>query len=144
MEDFEKYLMDKYPTLFRKDEEGNLRPPDCGIYCPAGWKSIVDKLCQCIYDYTTLTYRFSKNEDGSFNKEYPPKIYIDQIKSKFGGLRFYFSGGDDEVNGMVRFAEHLCSYTCENTGEPGSIFVKNGWYSTLSDSEKERLSEKNP
>jgi hypothetical protein len=143
MQDFEQYLMEKYPSLHRKDGEGNTLPPECGNDCPEGWKDMVDELCQCIHDYVTLTYHTRKKEDGSFEKVYPPTVIIDQIKSKFGGLRFYFSGGDDRVRGMVAVAEHLCSSICENTGEqPARKFVKNGWISTLSDVEINRLTKR--
>jgi len=38
----------------------------------------------------------------------PPAVKIVQVKSKFGGLRFYIDGGDDYVRGMIRLAEYLC------------------------------------
>lgn len=63
---------------------------------------------------------------------FPPKVKIDQIKEKFGSLRVYYSGGDDQISGVVRFAAYLCSKTCEVTGEPGSLCVRGGWYKTLS------------
>jgi len=45
---FEEYLMEKYPSLFDKDADGKLLPPDCGISCPPGWYKLVDRLCQSI------------------------------------------------------------------------------------------------
>lgn len=66
------------------------------------------------------------------NKIYPPAVKIDQIKEKFGGLRFYLSGGDTQVAGMVRMAEYLCNQTCEVTGESGVLCVRGSWYRTLS------------
>ena len=62
----------------------------------------------------------------------PPAVKIDQIKEKFGELRFYYSGGDEQVAGMVRMAEYLCNQTCEATGKPGVLCVRGGWYKTLS------------
>lgn len=50
-------------------------------------------------------------------KESPPPVRVDQYKTKFGHLRFYFDGGDDMVDGMVYFAEILASKTCPNTGK---------------------------
>lgn len=44
------------------------------------------------------------------------KIVIDQIKEKYGSLRFYFHGGSSIFNGMVRFAEQLSKNTCESCG----------------------------
>ena len=46
----------------------------------------------------------------------PERVYIDQIKQKFGELRFYYTGGDDVVSGMVLHAERIASNTCPNTG----------------------------
>lgn len=68
-----------------------------------------------------------------YHKEYPPHVKIDQIKEKFGELRFYYSGGDERVSGMVRFAEYLCAKTCEVSGEKGEICVRDYWYKTLSE-----------
>lgn len=57
-------------------------------------------------------------------------IHIDQIKEKFGGLRFYYSGGDDEIAGMVRMAESMSYRLCEVCGSPGRP-NKEGWIQTL-------------
>jgi hypothetical protein len=67
-----------------------------------------------------------------YNKVYPPAVKIDQIKSKFAYLRFYYSGGDKQVAGMVLFAEYLCSKTCEASGEKGELCSNGGRYKTLS------------
>jgi hypothetical protein len=48
------------------------------------------------------------------------QVTADQVKEKFGGLRFYYSGGDDEVRGMVDLAERMSCKTCELCGSPGS------------------------
>lgn len=49
---FEQRIMDKYPELFEKNEDGSLKPSDCGIGCPEEWRDIVDDLCGCIVEYT--------------------------------------------------------------------------------------------
>lgn len=53
-------------------------------------------------------------------------IRIDQIKEKFGGLRFYYSGGDDIIDGMTRMAESMSYYICEICGDAGKTNRK-GW-----------------
>lgn len=63
----------------------------------------------------------------------PPEVYVAQIKEKFGTLRFYYDGGDEVIDGMVRFADYLCSKTCEETGSEGELCVRGGWYRTLSE-----------
>lgn len=59
-----------------------------------------------------------------------PKIR--QIKEKFGGLRFYYDGGDEVIDGAVRMAEAMASRTCEVCGRPGER--RGGdWIQTLCD-----------
>jgi len=67
-----------------------------------------------------------------WNTKKVPPVRIGQIKEKFGTLRFYYDGGNSVVSGMKQFAEHLSSVTCEQTGLPGSMYKKNGWWQTLS------------
>jgi hypothetical protein len=53
-------------------------------------------------------------------------------------LRFYYSGGDDQVSGMVMFAGYLCDKTCEVSGDKGQMCLNGGWYKTLSPSVREK------
>ena len=48
-----------------------------------------------------------------------PQVTLDQVKEKFGTLRFYYSGGDDVIDGMVRMAEAMSGCTCEGCGNVG-------------------------
>jgi hypothetical protein len=48
-----------------------------------------------------------------------PQVTLDQVKEKFGTLRFYYSGGDDIIDGMVRMAESMTGVTCEECGNLG-------------------------
>jgi hypothetical protein len=58
---------------------------------------------------------------GDFRKvpESIPQVTLDQVKEKFGTLRFYYSGGDDVIDGMVRMAESMTGVTCESCGNIG-------------------------
>ena len=58
-----------------------------------------------------------------------PQVTLDQVKEKFGTLRFYYSGGDDYISGMVSLAESMTAVTCENCGNPGSC-RGGGWVHT--------------
>lgn len=60
------------------------------------------------------------------------RVVVDQVKEKFGGLRFYYHGGDDVVDGMVRMAESWAAQTCEQCGDPGTM-RHGGWVRTLCD-----------
>ena len=48
-----------------------------------------------------------------------PQVTLDQVKEKFGTLRFYYSGGDDYISGMVSLAESMTAVTCESCGNIG-------------------------
>lgn len=57
------------------------------------------------------------------------QVVLDQVKSKFGGLRFYYTGGDDYISGLVSMAESMSEVTCETCGSPGER-QGNGWIYT--------------
>ncbi len=59
-------------------------------------------------------------------------IGIEQIKEKFGGLRFYYHGGDNHIDGMVTMAEVWAGQTCETCGDKGKR-RDGGWVRTLCD-----------
>lgn len=63
-------------------------------------------------------------------------VIVSQVKEKFGGLRFYYNGGDDVVDGMVRMAESWAANTCETCGQPGTL-RHGGWIRTLCDKHEE-------
>ena len=58
-----------------------------------------------------------------------PQVTLDQVKEKFGTLRFYYSGGDDYISGLVSMAESISGITCETCGKPGTS-TGGGWIKT--------------
>jgi len=66
-------------------------------------------------------------------REVPEAIHqvtLDQVKEKFGTLRFYYTGGDEYISGLVSMAESMSGVTCEECGNPGKQ-VGGGWITTL-------------
>jgi hypothetical protein len=59
-------------------------------------------------------------------------IEVQQIKEKFGGLRFYYDGGDERISGLVDMAETWANHTCETCGNKGQK-RSGGWVRTLCD-----------
>ena len=72
----------------------------------------------------------------------PKQVKIAQYKEKFGTLRVYTDGGDEHVDGMIRFAEYLSAKTCQETGEAGDICKRGSWYTVLSPAKAEELGYK--
>lgn len=72
-------------------------------------------------------------------------VKIAQIKEKFGTLRFYYSGGDQWVDGATSFAESLTETVCFDCGTNQDI-SQNGYYfycPTCLDRFRERQKESN-
>ena len=63
-------------------------------------------------------------------KEEIPQVVATQVKEKYGTLRFYYNGGDDTIDGMVRMAEAMSAVTCETCGASGKTLY-GGWIRTL-------------
>jgi hypothetical protein len=51
---FNEYLVERYPTLFPKDEKDNPIQPSCGIWCPVGWENLVEDLCKALSSYCCM------------------------------------------------------------------------------------------
>ena len=71
-------------------------------------------------------------ETGVTIPEEVPQVVVAQVKEKFGTLRFYYDGGDDVIDGMVRIAESMSGVTCEDCGDVGNR-RDGGWIRTLCD-----------
>jgi len=59
------------------------------------------------------------------------EIQIDQIKQKFGSLRFYVSNCPNYLENMISIAEEESNHICEFCGVRGETVEINNWYSTL-------------
>jgi hypothetical protein len=103
------YLCNKYPKIFADRNKPPTETCMCwGFSHQAGWFFLINYLCQSIQSYID-----------SYNKAEPnsvPQVVADQVKEKFGSLRFYFHGGNDEIHGMVLLAENLSYHICEKCG----------------------------
>ena len=112
---FTKHMEQRFPKIFET--------PYGGFCCGEGWWPILEKLC-----YNIQSYIDWKNKQS----EVVPQVTVAQIKEKFGGLRFYYDGGDEHINGMVRMAEAWADASCEECGSPGKR-RDGGWIKTLCD-----------
>ena len=59
-----------------------------------------------------------------------PQVTLDQVKEKFGTLRFYYTGGDEYIRGMVTMAEAMSGTTCETCGNVGKFRGKSWFYTS--------------
>ena len=116
----EKELVEKYPKFFDylKEYKGDMiLPMQFGIECGNGWYWLLDNLMDSIQGYI----------DGNGK----PQVQAAQIKEKFGGLRFYYAGGDDHIHGMIDMAESMSYDTCETCGTTNNVGSTQGWIYTV-------------
>jgi len=167
--DLDRQLCDKYPEIFadryKSPQESCLA---FGIECGDGWYDILDKLCAAASRVWTTSFEVDKDDAvklaikessiGGYFVEVPaPQLVADQVKEKFGTLRFYYhlefepnivelgkkypdaAGIIDRYNsffdGIVHMAETMSAHTCELSGLKGEMHVSGGswggWYKTL-------------
>jgi hypothetical protein len=130
-DEFAKTMEERFPKMFNE--------PYGGFCVGEGWWPVLANLCANIQHHLDW-----KNKTA----EVVPQVTVAQIKEKFGGLRFYYEGGDEQIRGMVSMAEAWAGNTCETCGKPGHR-RDGGWLKTLCDEHeaerqirmKERFSE---
>ena len=87
---------------------------------PKGWHSLVKNL---------IDELFTLGWDGD----------LEQVKEKFGGLRFYIPRYSDAIDKAIIKAENLSITTCQVCGEPGHE-RNTGWVRTLCDEHAKQYS----
>ena len=125
----DELLCKKYPKIF-KDRGGSIRETCMawGFECGPGWFNIIDALCYTAQNH--IDWKIKNIQD--LQEAEDLQIVASQVKEKFGGLRFYYCGGDDVIDGIVRMAEAMSEKTCEMCGSSG-VQRDDGWIVTMCD-----------
>ena len=141
-QELDEALCAKYPKIF-KDRHADMRETlMCwGFDLGDGWYQVLDSLCANIQHHIDWSHK-NHEWDLKWNAEHPDEqrpvrdplaqVVAVQVKEKYGGLRFYYNGGDDQIHGMVQMAESWAANTCEQCGAPGRMRGR-GWYYTACD-----------
>lgn len=112
----------KYEQLI-KDHPLALSRVTCGIYYPDGWNTLISNLCDVV-----------ERQIGKLPSEHKQQVYVIQIKSKFGSLRYYMNQSTPHINGAIELAESLSFTTCETCSNQASTKQVGNWTATLCDS----------
>lgn len=154
--ELDEALVAKYPLIFRdRHADPSKTCMYWGLAVGDGWYNIIDALCANIQgriDSRLESINWAEKWNARVNdpelewdaivdrKERPvpeaiPQVVATQVKEKFGGLRFYYSGGDDYIDGVVAMAESMSYRTCEECGAPGTS-TEGGWIRVLCEEHK--------
>lgn len=107
-----EYLYNTYPLIFADKDLPMTQTAMCwGFDCGDGWFDIINDLCKKIQARC---------------EEVGVEVRATQVKEKYGTLRFYIYGGDDEIYTYIDEAEEKSSTTCEICGMPGTM-NEDGW-----------------
>ena len=121
-QELDKLLCEKYPKMMVNRNKNMQETCMCwGFECGDGWYNILNQLMGNIQHHIDWKNR---------KEEVVAQVTLDQVKEKFGTLRFYYSGGDDVIDGMVRMAEAMSGVTCEECSAPAQTHGP-GWIRTI-------------
>jgi hypothetical protein len=121
-QELDALLCEKYPKMMVNRNKHMTETCMCwGFECGDGWYNILNSLMGNIQGHIDW-----KNK----KEEVVPQVILDQVKEKFGTLRFYYTGGDDYIRGLVSMAESMSAITCESCGNPGKQ-THGGWIKTI-------------
>ena len=132
-DDLDRQLCEKYPLIFADRNKSMLETCMCwGFEHGDGWYQIIDSLCGNIQNHVDWQTKQGKTV---------PQVVATQVKEKFGTLRFYYNGGDDVIDGMVRMAESWSAVACEECGAPGTQNSR-GWIKTLCETHRKEREDR--
>jgi hypothetical protein len=135
-QELDQLLCEKYPLMMVNRDKSMMETCMCwGFECGDGWFNILDQLMSNIQHY--IDWNNKNFEKGYKQYKQVPQVTLDQVKEKFGTLRFYYTGGDDVIDGMVRMAESMSAVTCEQCGNPGTTGGQ-GWITTLCETHRNK------
>jgi len=117
--DLEEKLVKEFPFLYSK-YGGSPKETTMawGFSHDDGWFDIVHRLSKAITEADVRALGH-------------PKCVAEQVKEKFGGLRFYVGAASMEVHKLIEAAEMESYKTCEVCGSPGELDRSRSWHRTL-------------
>lgn len=109
-------FMSRFPILFQHRNKSMSETCMCwGIAAPMGWYYILEQLCTVLEFYNM-----------EFKDKYGIAIVADQVKEKFGTLRFYYTVMTVDKDGKVvsRLADDECVTTEENRRQIATSYLE--------------------
>lgn len=129
-QELDEALVRDFPNLYA-DRHSDKSCMFYGFACGDGWEPLLRKLSA---EVEAIIVAMPEKQRKKFK--------VQQVKEKFGTLRFYMGIGHDAINAAIDRAEQESAVTCESCGAPG-IRRSGGWIQVLCDEhEAERKKKK--
>lgn len=107
-------MRQRFPVLYRDCY--------CGCSVGGGWNGIVSKASAALAALGPVD---------TGDPVIDGRLAVIQVKEKFGGLRIYLNFDTEETDAIVKAAAEEAARTCEFCGNPGELYTKRGWFTTL-------------
>jgi hypothetical protein len=124
----QSYLIKKFPKLYTEVDSN--RP--FALYqfeCDDGWFRLILWLSRYLQQYIDQQNSMAEKFPDTYQKV--EQIKVVQCKEKFGTLRFYTDGGDEQTRASIQFAEYISGFICESSGKVEDIgYNRKGWIKT--------------
>jgi len=114
--DLQDTLIKNYPKIFTNVNR---------IECRDGWYILLNDFCRATQAYIDATQAYIDSGPAH-------QIKATQVKEKFGGLAFYYIGGDDHIKFLSTYTQQLSLTTCEVCGYSGEL-IKGDWWKVRCD-----------
>jgi len=113
-------LIENFPELYRD----YYLPPtqSCmhwGFECGDGWFEHINLLSVMLSSYLKQ------------NPEIKEGFRVNQVKEKYGTLRYYVTGGDEHTSNLIYLFEITSYFYCEKCGSTEDVKSTKGWISYL-------------
>lgn len=128
-----KKLIERF-EMFRRTRDPRYPFPMFGFECGDGWFQLIWNLCEDLekMDQENFDKLPEEVKAKSLLEQNEIRLCVDQVKEKFGSLRFYISSGTEEMYDRINKAEEDSTTICETCGKPGKL-RREGWFYTACD-----------
>ena len=127
--ELQEALIKDFPNLYKDELPISAIPHPFSLFyfeVSDGWEPIIRRLSEKLEPIAAEAYKDPNTV------EWYGRPFANQIKEKYGGLRFYTKFTSEEIDKMIDVAEAESIKTCETCGKPGEL-RDGGWILTLCD-----------
>jgi hypothetical protein len=125
--DLEQKFKERWPTWFDLDGSPRTTAMAHGFTHGDGWFDLVWRLCEQIEPIVLAGDADTREWDAPLDATRQPPFEVDQVKEKFGRLRFYENSRNQRIAELIEQAEEQSLRICDICGQPGTLRKDMPW-----------------